>query len=157
LLPLRQLQEWLVSITILDDPPLSNEIGDKNLPVFTYLLGAKLTLKDGYYRPSSGSEPTLDSFIYESATETASVIQSTVSPKHTMCPKGLEWLQSLGVTTFRYIVVSSPGESVDLPFLTSGEPRNLSSLRSIFLLLASIRCDFLYALVDDSGGNDRCE
>jgi hypothetical protein len=105
-----------VSIDILDAPPPVSNDGAKTLPIFSYLLGAKLTLKDGYYRPSGGSEPTFDSFIYESATKTATTIQSTVSTKHNVSKKGLEWLQSLGVKKFRYILISAPGDSVDLPF-----------------------------------------
>ena len=91
----------LVSVDVSDTPPLPNVIGGKTLPVFTYLSGAKLTLQDGYYRPSSSSEPTFDSFIIESRIKTATTIQSTVSPKHGVSRKGLKWLRDQGVEKIR--------------------------------------------------------
>jgi hypothetical protein len=100
----------------MDDKPLPGDAMFNTLPVRHYLLGATIALQDGYYCPRSGSESTLDSFIYESALNTANILQSSVSPTHGVSPMGFEWLQRLGVKKFRYRYVPCPGEHVDLPF-----------------------------------------
>jgi hypothetical protein len=110
-------------IISIDDKPLPGDATFNTLPVRHYLLGATIALQDGYYCPCGGSERTLDSFIYESASNTANILQSSVSPTNGVSPKGFEWLQRLGVKKFRYIYVSSSSEDIDLPF-----PNELTSV-----------------------------
>ncbi|KAM6495199.1 hypothetical protein JOM56_009822 [Amanita muscaria] len=79
-------------------------------------LSTSLTLKDGFYLPSSPSQATFDGFIYESASKTATVFQVTTSKKHSVSEEGIKWLQGLGVKKFRYIAVTTPDTPFDLPF-----------------------------------------
>ena len=96
--------------------PLSQDAIYQALPMRDYLPLSQLTLADGYYRPSSGSEETLDSFIYEASNKTATIFQVTVSKKHSVKQGGIEWLRGLGVETFRFVAVMPPQTPLDLPF-----------------------------------------
>ena len=86
------------------------------LPLIFFLPGERLDLVDGYYCPSSHVQETFDAFIYEFASKTATVIQVTTAKTHSVKEGGIKWLQRLGVETFRYIAVSTPDTSLDLPF-----------------------------------------
>jgi len=101
----------------IDIQPLPDDNKYKGLPYRDYLSVSKLALIDGcYYRPSSGSEETLDGFIYEAATKTATIFRATVSKKHSVKEGSIEWLQSLGVETIRFVAVTPPETPLDLPF-----------------------------------------
>ncbi|KAM6494818.1 hypothetical protein JOM56_009441 [Amanita muscaria] len=50
---------------------------------------SSLKLEDGFYLPSSPSQPTFDAFIYESASKTATVFQVTTSTKHSVSEEGI--------------------------------------------------------------------
>lgn len=82
-----------------------------------------LSLIDGcyyYHRPSSSSpsdsEETLGSFIYEANNKTVTIFQVTVSRKNSVTQGGIEWLQSLGVETFRFVAVTAPKTPLDVSF-----------------------------------------
>ena len=78
-----------------------------------------------HYYPSSSwtSEETLDSFIYEASSKTATIFQATVLKKHSVKQGGIEWLQGLGVETFRFIVVTAPEMPLDSSFPFSNQWR----------------------------------
>jgi hypothetical protein len=86
------------------------------LRLISFLHGANLALVDGYYCPSYITEETLDAFIYDAASKTATIFQATVSSEHSVKEGGVRWLQGLGVQTFRYIAVTPPNQTMDLPF-----------------------------------------
>ena len=86
------------------------------LPLKCFLPGGPLQLVDGYYCPSSRFHETFDAFIYESASKTATVFQVTTPRIHSVKEGSVKWLQDLGVERFRYIAVSTPNITLDLPF-----------------------------------------
>jgi hypothetical protein len=94
------------------------------LPMKEYVQLPQLPLIDGYYRPSSPSAETLDSFIFEARSKTATIFQATVAKKHSVKQGGIEWLLSLGVQKFRFIAVTAPGPEVTLDFPFPNEWRN---------------------------------
>ena len=86
------------------------------LPIIEYAQGSHLSLTDGYYRPSSPSAQTMDSFIYEASSKTATIFQATVETRPSVKEGGIVWLQRLGVQKFRFIVVTAPEGTLDFPF-----------------------------------------
>ena len=86
------------------------------LPLISFLPGAQLSLKDGFYCPTSRCQETFDAFVYESGSKLATVFQVTTAQTHSVKEGGVEWLQGLGVEKFRYIAVSPPNTPLDLPF-----------------------------------------
>lgn len=79
-----------------------------------YLLNQNINLRDGYYQPSRG-QPTFDSFIYEEASKTATMLQMTVATHHDVKTRGVEWLIAQGAKRFRLVAVISPDTLLDLP------------------------------------------
>ena len=63
---------------------------------------------DAMYSFLPPSEETLDSFIYEATSKTATIFQATVAKLRSVKEGGIEWLQGLGVERFRYIAVTAP-------------------------------------------------
>lgn len=115
-----------------DMQPLPQDTKYEGLPHREYICISKLALVGGnYYRPSFGSEETLNAFIYEAATKTVTIFQTTASKSHSVKEGGIEWLQSLGVETIRFIAVTPPETPLDLPFSnkwrTSVVPSNIFS------------------------------
>jgi len=96
--------------------PLPNNAVYSTLPKKEYVQSSQLLLIDGYYYPSSPSEETLDSFIYEASSKTATIFQATVGGKQSVKQGGIEWLLSLGVEKFRFIAVTAPGMTLNFPF-----------------------------------------
>lgn len=111
---------------VISPQPLPKDTTYEHLPYHEYLQLSNFSLADGYYRPASGSEETLDAFIYDASNKTATIFQATVSKKHSVKEGGIEWLQGLGVEIFRFVAVTPPDTPMDLPFpnkwRTSVEP-----------------------------------
>jgi hypothetical protein len=97
----------------------SHRAAPEALELHFFEQGAALTLKDGYYCPTSHNQETLDAFLYEEASKRVTILQATVSPTHSVKVMGLLWLQGLGVKSFRYIAVTPPDTQLDLPFPNS--------------------------------------
>jgi hypothetical protein len=71
--------------------------------------GENLKLANKYYYPVNHNQPTLDAFIYRAADGSALILQATVAhSKRRGVLAGFEWLKSLGVTTYDFIVVGPP-------------------------------------------------
>ncbi|KAH8111657.1 hypothetical protein DFH11DRAFT_592738 [Phellopilus nigrolimitatus] len=76
-----------------------------------------LELKDGLYCPSSRNQATFDAFFYEAQGKRATVFQATVgSSSHVFKEEALDWLEKLGVKTFRFVAVTPSGSDVRFPF-----------------------------------------
>ncbi|KAF8524245.1 hypothetical protein JB92DRAFT_3109660 [Gautieria morchelliformis] len=86
-----------------------------------YLLGQMITLKNGYYQPAPG-QATLDGFIYDEASKTATMLQMTVATKHDVKTKGVEWLKNQGAEKLRLVAVTPPDTPIDLPVLNTLVP-----------------------------------
>ena len=121
-------------ITIAPDQ-LSNNVKCDALPLTAFLHGAKLTLVDGYYCPSCITEETLDAFIYDAASKTATIFQATVWPKYSIKERGICWLQGLGVQKFRYVAVTPPDQKMDLPFPNAWNNARGPSLPDKYVLI----------------------
>ncbi|KAF8509908.1 hypothetical protein JB92DRAFT_473469 [Gautieria morchelliformis] len=78
-----------------------------------YLLDQMITLENGYYQPAPG-QATLDAFIYDEASKTATMLQMTVATKHDVKTKGVEWLRNQGAEKFRLVAVIPPDTLIDL-------------------------------------------
>jgi hypothetical protein len=87
-----------------------------------YLLGENIHLQDGYYQPARG-QPTFDSFIYDTGTKTATMLQMTVATRHDAKVKGVEWLVGRGVKKIRLVAVTPPDVSLDLAIPNNLAPR----------------------------------
>ena len=75
----------------------------------------RITLRTGYWVPTSVTEATFDTFYYEANEKQATVLQLAVSNKHSMKIEGLKRLRDLGVESVCYVaVVSGPQETFDL-------------------------------------------
>jgi hypothetical protein len=96
--------------------PLPDGATPQPLQFHTFRSGKNLSLKDGYYCPVQMNQETLDAFIYEAATQTAYILQSTVASHHSVKERPLTWLKNLGAKIFRYIAVTPPETQLDLPF-----------------------------------------
>lgn len=57
-----------------------------------------------------------DAFVYESASNTATIFQVTTARTHAVKEGAIKWLLELGVEGFRYIAVTTPNTSIDLAF-----------------------------------------
>ncbi|KAH8118695.1 hypothetical protein DFH11DRAFT_1723554 [Phellopilus nigrolimitatus] len=99
--------------------------GDPQPITTTYFVHRQnLELKDGLYCPSSRNQATFDAFVYEAQEKRATVFQATVgSSSHAVKEEGLDWLERLGVETFRFVAVTPPGSDVRLPFPRAGKTR----------------------------------
>src|ERR1700722_590820 len=100
-----------VGLVVVDDAPLDLNECHKPLRRFHFVRGSRITLQDGYYVPTYHNHPSFDSFIYESATATATVFQATVGLVHSAVDEGFAWLQERGVSNIQYIAVLSPVQS----------------------------------------------
>ncbi|KAF8806595.1 hypothetical protein BYT27DRAFT_7141270 [Phlegmacium glaucopus] len=87
-----------------------------------YLIGQNINLESGYYQPAPG-QPTFDSFIYDKASLTATMLQMTVATHHDAKAKGIEWLRHQGAEKFRLVAVIPPDTPLDLTI-----PNNLDPL-----------------------------
>lgn len=84
-----------------------------------YPFQSSRALESGiYYRPTSPSEPTFDSFFYDSEARTATVFQITVSCAHSVKPDGFRWLRKLGVQQVRYVAVIPKRGDMDFTVIT---------------------------------------
>ncbi|KIM90408.1 hypothetical protein PILCRDRAFT_1716 [Piloderma croceum F 1598] len=78
-----------------------------------YFIGQNIILENGYYQPAPG-QATFDSFIYDEASLTATMLQITVATQHDVTAKGMEWLRNQGVREFRLVAVALLETSLDL-------------------------------------------
>ncbi|KAH8109905.1 hypothetical protein DFH11DRAFT_840452 [Phellopilus nigrolimitatus] len=92
--------------------------GDPQPITTTYFVhGQNLELKDGLYCPSVRNQGTFNSFIYEAQEKRATVFQATAgSSSRAVKEEGLDWLEKLGVKTFRFVAVAPPGSDVGFLF-----------------------------------------
>ena len=104
------------------------------LPRFEFLDTKTFRLSTGYYCPSSSCRATMDAFIYDEESKTATVIQAPTPETHGVKPKGIVWLRSLGVEKIQYVGVSSPGERLDLPFPNEWERAKLIVTKHLLVL-----------------------
>ncbi|KAF8646920.1 hypothetical protein AX16_007012 [Volvariella volvacea WC 439] len=74
------------------------------------------SLKHGYYQPTSRRQVTFDSFTYDSDTKHAIIFQATIASSHDVKKDSITKLIDLGVEEITYIVVTPPGNTVDLSF-----------------------------------------
>jgi len=95
----------------VDHAPLDPDEHHQPLRRFNFAGGSQIALQDGYYVPTYRNYPSFDSFIYESATATATVFQATAASFHSAVDEGFAWLQERGVSNIQYIAVLSPGQS----------------------------------------------
>jgi hypothetical protein len=101
-----------------------------------FLLGENVNLQDEYYQPARG-QPTFDSFIYDTGTQTATMLQMTVATHHDAKVKGVEWLVGQGAKKIRLIAVTPPNVSLDLSIPNNLTPR----ITDVFeLVLHSVEC-----------------
>lgn len=70
-----------------------------------------------YYCPESPSEPTFDSFFYNSTSKCAMVFQMTVANRHDVKANPFCWLQAQGVERVQYIAVVPAGLPCDFTVL----------------------------------------
>ncbi|KAF5379246.1 hypothetical protein D9615_006049 [Tricholomella constricta] len=82
------------------------------LPRHRFLLGENIQLVDGYYQPAPG-QPTFDGFIYDSATQTATMLQMTVATRHDVKVQCLTWLINRGAVTIHLVAVKPPNTSLN--------------------------------------------
>ena len=92
----------------VDYAPLDPDEHQQPLRRFNFARGSRITLQDGYYIPTCRNYPSFDSFIYESATKTATVFQATVGLVHNAVAEGFTWLWERGVVNIQYVAVLSP-------------------------------------------------
>ena len=83
------------------------------LPHHRFLLDENIQLVDGYYQPAPG-QPTFDGFIYNSATQTATMLQMTVATRHDVKVQGLTWLINRGAVNIHLVAVKPPNVSLNL-------------------------------------------
>lgn len=101
---------------MISNDVLPDDARFSRLWVHHYIPGTKIHLEDGYYVSTLHSAPTMDAFIYDSATATASIIQVSTSDHHSVKGQGIKWLLSLGVKKIQYIAVLTSDTPLDLPF-----------------------------------------
>jgi len=87
-----------------------------------FLLGENINLQDGYYQLARG-QPTFDGFIYDTGTQTATMLQMTIATHHDAKVKGVEWLLRQGARKIRLVAVKSPDTSLDLSIPNNLTPR----------------------------------
>jgi hypothetical protein len=87
-----------------------------------FFLGENIHLQDGYYQPARG-QPTFDGFIYDTGTQTATMLQMTVATRHDAKVKGVEWLVGRGAKKIRLVAVTPPEVSLDLSIPNNLTPR----------------------------------
>ena len=111
-------QEYLIinglnrpSFSISDTPPAEGVVHAKVQINFFSSTGT-IKLVDGYYIPISSNQATSDSFYYDATHRQATILQFTTSD---MEVEGLKQLQELGVHSIRYVAVTGPQQTFDLP------------------------------------------
>ena len=77
-----------------------------------FLLGESIHPQDGYYQPAG--QPTFDSFIYDTGTQTATILQMTAATHHDVKVDGVEWLLNQGAKKPRMVAVTPPDVSLNL-------------------------------------------
>ena len=101
-----------------------------------FLLGENINLQDGYYQPAH-DQPTFNGFIYDTGTQTATMLQMTVATHHDAKVKGVEWLVGQGAKKIHLIAVTLPNMSLDLSIPNNLTPR----ITDVFeLVLQSVEC-----------------
>ena len=96
--------------------PLANNATFGKLKCTGFHKDERLVLEDGFYFPITITQATFDAFIYNAETRTATVLQVTVSNRHSINNAGFEWLESLGVKKVYFVGITPVGASLDLPF-----------------------------------------
>jgi len=87
-----------------------------------FLLGENIHLQDGYYQPARG-QLTFDGFIYDTGTQTATMLQMAIATRHDAKVKGVEWLVDQGAKKIRLVAVTPPDVSLDLAIPNNLTPR----------------------------------
>lgn len=96
--------------------PLTDNATFSKLKCMGFCKDERLVLEDGFYFPLIKTQATFDAFVYHAETCTATVLQVTVSNRHSVNNAGFEWLKSLGVEKVYFVGITPVGASLDLPF-----------------------------------------